>query len=153
MVYRKVLAENRKARHDYSIIETFQAGIALVGTEVKSVRAGKVNLKDSFGRVEHGEIWLYNMHIGPYEKGSIYNLEPKRRRKLLLTRREIKNLIGRTSEKGLTLVPLKLYAFKNWIKVDLALAKPKKMYEKRETLKRKEAEREIERSLSAKRKK
>ncbi|MFC1560251.1 SsrA-binding protein SmpB, partial [Candidatus Margulisiibacteriota bacterium] len=108
-MYRKVVSENRKARHEYAILETYQAGIALAGTEVKSVRNGKVNLKDSFGRVEHGEIWLYNAHISPYEKGSIYNLDPKRPRKLLLKKQELKKLIGKVSEKGLTLVPLKMY--------------------------------------------
>lgn len=148
MVYYKVIAENRKARHDYTIIEVIQAGIALAGTEVKSIREGKVNLKDSFARVEHGEVWLYNMHVSSYEKGSRYNLKPERPRKLLLNKGEIKKLIGRTSEKGLTLVPLKLYALRDWIKIELALAKPKKLYEKRESIRKKEAEREVERALS-----
>jgi len=151
-MYKKVLAENRKAWHDYSIIETMQAGIELSGTEVKSVRNGKATLKDSFGRVERGEIWLYNMHISPYEKGNRYNLEPDRPRKLLLKKQEIKKLIGRISEKGLTLIPLKLYARGNWVKVDLALVKSKKLFEKRDAIKKKEAEREIERNLSLRRK-
>ncbi|MFC1768108.1 SsrA-binding protein SmpB [Candidatus Margulisiibacteriota bacterium] len=152
-MYRKVVSENRKARHEYAILETYQAGIALAGTEVKSVRNGKVNLKDSFGRVEHGEIWLYNAHISPYEKGSIYNLDPKRPRKLLLKKQELKKLIGKVSEKGLTLVPLKMYIRGNWVKVDLAVAKPKKQYEKRDTIKKKESDREIERGLSLRRRK
>jgi SsrA-binding protein len=146
--YKKVLSENRKAFFDFTILETFQAGISLKGTEVKSIRLGKANLKDSFGRVENGEIWLYNMHISPYEQGGRYNLNPIRERKLLLNKGELKKLIGRVQEKGLTLIPLKLYLMDNWVKVDLALAKSKKEYEKREKIKKKEAAREIERAFS-----
>jgi len=146
--YKKVLSENRKAFFDYSIIESFQAGIALKGTEVKSIRMGKANLNDSFARVEKGEIWLYNMHISPYEQGGRYNLNPIRERKLLLNRNEMKKLIGRVQEKGLTLVPLKIYLMGNWVKVDLALAKSKKLYEKREKIKKREVEREVSRAFS-----
>ncbi len=151
--YKKVLAENRKAFFDYTVLETFQAGIALKGTEVKSIRLGKANLKDSFGRVENGEIWLYNMHISPYEQGGRYNLNPIRERKLLLNKGEMKKLIGRVQEKGLTLIPLKLYLMDNWVKVDLALAKSKKEYEKREKIKKKEAAREVERAFADRQKK
>ena len=145
--YKKVLAENRKAFFDYAIIESYQAGIALKGGEVKSVRLGHANLKDSFARVEKGELWLYNMHIAPYEQGGRYNLEPTRQRKLLLHKNEMKKLIGRVQEKGLTLIPLKIYLMGNWVKVDLALAKSKKMFEKRESIKKKETQREIARAL------
>jgi len=147
--YKKVLAENRKAFFDYTILETFQAGISLNGTEVKSIRLGRANLKDSFARVNKGEIWLHNMHVSPYEQGGRYNLNPIRERKLLLNRNELKKLIGRVQEKGLTLVPLKLYLMDNWVKVDLALAKSKKEYEKREKIKKKETDREVARAFSA----
>ena len=147
--YKKVLAENRKAFFDYTILETFQAGISLKGTEVKSIRLGKANLKDSFARVYKGEIWLHNMHVSPYEQGGRYNLNPIRERKLLLNKGELKKLIGRVQEKGLTLVPLKLYLMDNWVKVDLALAKSKKEYEKREKIKKKETDREVARAFSA----
>jgi len=151
--YKKVLAENRKAFFDYTIIESYQAGIVLKGTEVKSIRLGRVNLKDSFARIDKGGVWLYNMHISPYEQGGRYNMNPIRERKLLLNKNEMKKLIGRVQEKGLTLIPLKLYLMDNWVKVDLALAKSKKMFEKREKIKKKEAEREVARALSAKLKK
>jgi len=147
--YKKVLAENRKAFFDYTILETFQAGISLKGTEVKSIRLGKANLRDSFARVDKGEIWLHNMHVSPYEQGGRYNLNPIRERKLLLNRNELKKLIGRVQEKGLTLVPLKIYLMDNWVKVDLALAKSKKEYEKREKIKKKETDREVARAFSA----
>ena len=146
--YKKVLAENRKAFFDYTILETFQAGISLNGTEVKSIRLGRANLKDSFARVNKGEIWLHNMHVSPYEQGGRYNLNPIRERKLLLNRNELKKLIGRVQEKGLTLVPLKIYLMDNWVKVDLALAKSKKEYEKREKIKKKETDREVARAFS-----
>jgi len=151
--YKKILSENRKAHFDYTILETYQAGIALKGTEVKSIRMGKVNLKDSFARIDKGEIWLYNMHVSPYEQGGRYNLNPIRERKLLMNRNEMNKLIGRVQEKGLTLVPLKLYLMDNWVKVDLALAKSKKEFEKREKIKKKETAREMERALSARLKK
>ena len=148
--YYKVVAENRKARHDYSIIETVTAGIILTGNEIKSIRSGRVNLKDCFGRPENGVIWLYNMHITPYEKGSYTNLEPTRKRKLLLKKGEIRKLIGRVAEKGLSLIPLKLFFKGNWAKIDLAVAKPKKTYQKKETLKKKDIDREVERTLKEK---
>jgi len=151
--YKKVLAENRKAFFDYTILETFQAGISLKGTEVKSIRLGKANLKDSFARVDKGEIWLHNMHVSPYEQGGRYNLNPIRERKLLLNKGELKKLIGRVQEKGLTLIPLKLYLMDNWVKVDLALAKSKKEYEKREKIKKKETDREVARAFSVRIKK
>ena len=143
----KIITENRKARHDYSIIETFEAGIVLRGTEVKSLREGKANLKDSFAMVEDEEVFLHNCHISPYTHGNIYNHNPLRIRKLLLHKSEINKLIGKTVEKGLTLIPLKLY-FKNGIaKVELALAKGKKLHDKREDIKKKTAMREIEKAF------
>jgi SsrA-binding protein len=151
--YKKILSENRKAHFDYTILETYQAGISLKGTEVKSIRMGNVNLKDSFARIDKGEIWLYNMHVSPYEQGGRYNLNPIRERKLLMNRNEMNKLIGRVQEKGLTLVPLKLYLMDNWVKVDLALAKSKKQFEKRDKIKKKETAREMERALSARLKK
>ena len=147
--FKKVLAENRKAHFDYAILETYQTGIVLKGSEVKSIRLGHANLKDSFARAEKGELWLYNMHISPYEQGGRYNLEPTRQRKLLMNKNEMKKLIGRVQEKGLTLIPLKIYLMGNWVKVDLALAKSKKMFEKRETIKKKETQREIARAFSS----
>lgn len=143
----KVICENRKARHDYFIIETFEAGIALSGTEVKSLRAGRGNLKDSFARIERGELWLYDMHISPYEQGNRFNHEPKRPRKLLMHRSEILRLYGRTREKGFGLVPLKCYFKDGRVKVELALVKGKKLYDRREEIAARDARREIERAL------
>ena len=128
----KVITENRKARHDYTIEESFEAGIELKGTEVKSMRAGRANLKDSFAVIENGELYLYGMHISPYEHGNIFNVEPMRPRKLLMHKKEIMRLLGKTKEQGLTLVPLKAYFKKDKIKIELALAKGKKLYDKRE---------------------
>ena len=150
LVYYKVIAENRKAYHDYTILEKFNAGLCLAGTEVKSVRQGRANLKDGFGKVEKQEIWLYNVHITPYEKGSVWVQAATRPRKLLLNRGEIKKIIGKVAEKGFTLVPLKLFLSGNWVKVEMGLAKAKKNYEKRETIRRKTSEREIERALKEK---
>ncbi len=142
------LITNRKARHDYHILETFEAGIALVGTEVKSLREGKGNLKDSFARVENGELFLYNMHISPYEKGNIFNEDPLRTRKLLMHKKEIHRLAGQVKEKGLTLIPLKVYLNeRGLIKVELALAKGKALYDKREDIKRRDANREMEKAF------
>jgi SsrA-binding protein len=138
----KNIAENRKAFHDYHILETFEAGIVLVGTEVKSIREGSANLRDSFARVEDGEVWLYNVHINPYSHRGYSDHEPTRRRKLLLHRQEIRKLIGKTVEKGLTLVPTRLYFKNGHVKVALALARGKQAHDKRETVKRREAERE-----------
>lgn len=144
----KVLVTNRKANHDYHILETYEAGIALKGTEVKSLRAGKGNLKDSFARVENGEIFLYNMHISPYEKGNIFNKDPVRTRKLLMHKREINRLYGLVKEKGITLVPLKVYLNeKGRVKVELAVAKGKTLYDRREDIKRRDAERDMEKAF------
>jgi len=141
--YFKVAAENRKARFDYQIIEVFKAGLILQGNEVKSIRLGNANLKDSFARADKGEIWLHNMHISPYSAADQNKIDPLRKRQLLLNKRELVKLSSKAAEKGLTLVPLKVYFDGNWAKVDLALAKAKKKYEKRDTLRRREAEREI----------
>ncbi|GAA4718116.1 SsrA-binding protein SmpB [Brevibacillus fulvus] len=143
----KTLAQNRKARHDYHIEDVYEAGIALTGTEIKSLRAGRVQLKDSFARIENGEVMLHNVHISPYEQGNRYNHEPERTRKLLLRRLEILKLIGLTREKGYSLVPLSIYLKGGWAKVELALARGKKNYDKREDLKKKDAARDIQRAL------
>jgi len=143
----KVITENRKARHDYTIEESFEAGIELKGTEVKSMRAGRANLKDSFAVIENGELYLYGMHISPYEHGNIFNVEPMRPRKLLMHKKEIMRLLGKTKEQGLTLVPLKAYFKKDKIKIELALAKGKKLYDKREAAAEKTAKREIEKAM------
>lgn len=141
----KQVAQNKKAYHDYFIEETYEAGIVLQGTEIKSIRAGKVNLKDSYARIQNGEAWLYSMHVSPYEQGNRYNHDPLRPRKLLLHKREINKLLGETKEVGYALVPVKLYLKNGFCKVLLGLAKGKKNYDKREDLKKKEAKREIER--------
>jgi len=138
----KSIAENRKAFHDYHIIETFEAGIVLVGTEVKSIREGSANLRDSFARLEGGEVWLYNVHINPYSHRGYTDHEPTRKRKLLLHRQEIRKLIGKTVEKGMTLVPTRLYFKDGHVKVSLALAKGKQAHDKRETIKRRDIDRE-----------
>lgn len=149
--YYKVAAENRKARFDYNILEVYKAGLVLTGNEVKSIRLGRINLQDSFARAEKGEVWLYGMHITPYSSASsAVKVDPLRRRKILLNHREMVKLIGKVAEKGLTLVPLKVYFDGNWAKVDLGLAKSKKKYEKREKLRRQTAEREIERAFKGK---
>lgn len=140
---RRVVVSNRKARHDYNIIETLEAGIALTGTEVKSLRQGNANLQDSFALIRNGEVWLEGMHISPYEHGNIYNHDPKRRRKLLLKKKEIRKLLSKVSEKGLTLVPLSVYFKGPYAKVELAVARGKKLYDKREAV----AQRDIERKL------
>lgn len=144
----KVVADNRKARHDYFIEETYEAGIALAGTEVKSIRAGKVSLRDSYAEVLDGEVFLQQMHISPYEKGNRFNHDPKRPRKLLLHKREIKRLLGQTTQKGYTLIPLRLYFKRGRVKVELALGRGKKLYDKREDIARRDAQREIARALS-----
>ena len=138
----KNIAENRKAFHDYHIVETFEAGIVLVGTEVKAIREGSANLRDSFARLEDGQVWLYNVHINPYSHRGYADHLPTRKRKLLLHRHEIRKLIGKTVEKGMTLVPTKLYFKNGHVKVALALAKGKQAHDKRETIKRREADRE-----------
>ena len=136
------IAENRKAFHDFHLLETFEAGLVLLGTEVKAIREGRVNLRDSFARVEDGEVFLYNVHISPYSHRGYADHEPLRRRKLLLHRDEIRKLIGKTVEKGMTLVPVRLYFKNGRVKVAVSLAKGKKDYDKRETIKRRETERE-----------
>jgi len=143
----KILATNRKAYHDYHIDETFEAGIALTGTEIKSVRAGSINLRDSYAQVKNGELWLLNAHIAPYEPASRQNVDPYRDRKLLMHRREIMRLFGRVQEKGFTLVPLKVYLKKNRAKVELGLARGKKLYDKREAISQRDAAREMARAV------
>lgn len=146
----KVVAQNKKAGHDYFIEETYEAGIVLQGTEIKSIRAGRVNLKDSFARIHNGEVFLYNMHISPYEQGNRFNHDPLRTRKLLLHRKQISKLIGETKEQGYALVPLKMYLKDGFAKVLIGLGKGKKNYDKREDLKKKEAKREMEKAFKAK---
>lgn len=136
------IAENRKAFHDYHILDTWEAGMVLLGTEVKSIREGRVNLRDSFARIEKGEVWLYNVNISSYSHRGYADHEPLRQRKLLMHRDEIRKLIGKTTEKGMTLVPLRLYFKNGRVKVAVGLAKGKKDYDKRETIKRREVERE-----------
>ena len=143
---RKVVARNKKALHEYHILETWEAGIALAGPEVKSIRAGKVSLAEAFGTVERGEVWLQDMHVSPYDPASIWNTDPLRPRRLLLHRSEIRKLIGSVQEKGLTLVPLDLYIRDGHVKVTLALARGKKLHDKREALKERVVRREIERA-------
>ena len=145
------IAENRKAFHDFHLLETFEAGIALLGTEVKAIREGRVNLRDSFARVEDGEVFLYNVNISPYSHRGYADHEPLRRRKLLLHRDEIRKLIGKTVEKGMTLVPVRLYYKKGRVKVAVSLAKGKKEYDKRETIKRREADRETRAAIKSRR--
>ena len=138
----RTIAENRKARHDYHILDTWEAGVALLGTEVKSIREGRVNLRDSYARIDNGEVWMLNVHISPYSHRGSSNHEELRQRKLLLHRDEIRKMVGRVAERGLTLVPLELYFKKGRVKVQLALAKGKQAHDKRETLRRREVERE-----------
>jgi SsrA-binding protein len=142
---RKLVASNRKARHDYAILDVFEAGIALTGTEVKSLRAGRASLVDAFAQEKDGEFFLYGMHVPEYAQGTWTNHEPRRTRKLLLTRHEITRLIGKLKESGLTLVPLSLYFSDGWAKVELALARGKKSYDKRQDLAKRDANREIAR--------
>ncbi|MEA4826987.1 MAG: SsrA-binding protein SmpB [Clostridium sp.] len=141
------LAQNRKAYHDYFIDEVFEAGIALVGTEVKSIRGGKANLKDSYAQVKNGEIFVCNMHVSPYEKGNIFNKDPLRERKLLLHKKEIDTLLGYTAQKGFTLIPLSLYLKKGRVKLALGVARGKKNYDKRDAIAEKSAKRDIDRQM------
>jgi len=149
---RKVIASNRKARHDYAIIDTFECGVVLVGTEVKSLRAGKASLADAFATVDNGEVWLRNLHIPEYALGTWTNHVPRRSRKLLLHREQISRLVGKTREGGLTLVPLSLYFSDGKVKVELALARGKRTHDKRQDLARRDAEREIARVAGRRRK-
>jgi SsrA-binding protein len=141
------IAKNRQGRHDYHILETWEAGIVLTGTEVKALREGKANISDAYGTVRNGEIFLLNLHISPYERGGYTNHEPTRTRKLLLHRKEIRRLIGAVEREGLTLVPLELYFKKGVAKVALALGKGKKLHDKRETERQRDADREMARAL------
>src|ERR687886_1130883 len=143
----KTLATNRQAFHDYNVLETVEAGLALAGTEVKSIRAGNVNLRDAFARAQDGEIWLWNAHIAPFEQGNRWNHEPRRPRRLLLHTREIGRLLRKVTESGNTLVPLRLYDRKGKIKLELALARGKKQYDKRAAIAEREAKREIDRAI------
>ncbi|OGI03113.1 MAG: SsrA-binding protein [Candidatus Melainabacteria bacterium GWF2_37_15] len=143
----KVIATNKKAYHDYHILEKYQAGIVLTGTEIKSVRAGRVQLKDSFAKIENGEAWLYKSHISKYEMGNVYNHEPERKRKLLLNKQEIRKLEDKLKGASETLIPLRMYLVNGWAKVELGLAKGKKLYDKREDKQKKDVKRDIERAM------
>ncbi len=144
----QVIIDNRRARHEYEILETLEAGLELTGTEVKSIRAGKANLQDAFILIREGEAWLLNMHISPHNTASkVFNHDPTRRRKLLLHRREITRLRGTIEQKGLTMIPLKLVLSRGWIKAHIAVARGKKLYDKRQSLKEKQVNREVQREL------
>lgn len=143
----KLIANNKKAYHDYFILDTYEAGISLAGTEVKSMRMGKCSIKESFIRIENGEVFVYGMHISPYEKGNIFNKDPLRVRKLLLHRQEINKLLGKMKEKGMTLVPLKVYLKGSLVKVEIGLAKGKKLYDKRADIAKKDQAREAQRDF------
>ena len=143
----KVFVTNRRAFHDYHILESIEAGIALTGTEIKSIRAGRVNLRDGYARVQGREAWLYNVHISPYDQGNRYNHEPTRPRKLLLHRGEIGRLAGKSQEQGLTLVPLRIYERRGHAKVELAVVRGKRQYDKREAIAEREAKRDIDRAV------
>jgi SsrA-binding protein len=149
---KKVVASNRKARHEFEILETFEAGLVLRGPEVKSLREGKVGFQDAFARLEGGEVWLHSLHISPYEQANRYNEDPLRPRKLLLNRQEIRRLVGRVEEKGLTLVPLEIYFRRGFAKVTIALARGRKLYDKREKLKRRTQDEEARRAMDSHRK-
>jgi len=146
---RKVVARNRKARHEYEILDTFEAGMELKGPEVKSLRAGNVSFQDSFARVDGGEVWLHSLHISPYEQANRFNQDPVRTRRLLLNRNEIRQMVIKTEEKGLTLVPLEIYFTKGYAKLTLAVARGKKLHDKRETLKRRQQDREARRAVES----
>jgi SsrA-binding protein len=146
---RKTIALNRRARHEYFIEDTYTAGLVLVGTEVKSLRAGKVNLSDAYARIErNGEVFLHNMHVSPFEQGNRYNVDPIRSRKLLLNRREIERLAALTQQKGLTLVPLSLFFERGFAKLELGVGRGKKLYDKRESIAERDRDREARRALA-----
>ena len=147
----KIIADNRKAHNDYHLLDTFEAGISLLGTEVKSIREGGANLRDSFARIEAGEVWIYNVHIRAYSNRGYSDHDPTRRRKLLLHRQEIKKLIGKTTERGMTIVPVRMYLKNGRVKVAISLAKGKKAHDKRETIKRREADRETRAAVKERR--
>lgn len=144
---RKIVATNRKARHDYEILDTIEAGIALMGSEIKSIRAGSVNLREGYVQARDDELWLINTHIASYDQAGIYGHEPLRPRKLLLHRKEIERILARVQEKGLTLIPTQLYLVRGRAKVEIALARGKRQYDKREALRKRDSQRQIERSL------
>ena len=144
---KKTVATNRRARHEYDVLERLEAGIALSGPEVKSIRAGKVSIAEAFARVENGEVWLYDMHVSPYEAASLWNGDPLRPRKLLLNRKEIRKLVGGVEEKGRTLVPLEIYFKRGRAKVEIAVARGRKLHDKRAEMKKQEAKREVERAV------
>lgn len=143
----KLIANNKKAYHDYFILDTYETGISLAGTEVKSLRMGKCSIKESFVRIENGEVYIYGMHISPYEKGNIFNKDPLRPRKLLLHKYEINKLLGKTKEKGIAIVPLKVYFKGSLVKVEIGLAKGKKLYDKRQDIAKKDQQREASRDF------
>ena len=143
----KLIANNKKAYHDYFILDTYETGISLAGTEVKSLRMGKCSIKESFVRIENGEVFIYGMHISPYEKGNIFNKDPLRPRKLLLHKYEINKLLGKTKEKGIAIVPLKVYFKGTLVKVEIGLAKGKKLYDKRQDIAKKDQQREASRDF------
>lgn len=143
----KLIANNKKAYHDYFILDTYEAGIALHGTEVKSLRMGKCSVKESFIRVENGEVFIYGMHVSPYEKGNIFNKDPLRPRKLLLHKAEINKMLGKTKEKGMAIVPLKVYFKGSLVKVEIGLARGKKLYDKRNDIAKKDQQREAQRDF------
>ena len=147
---KKIVANNPTARHNYTIEDTYEAGIVLTGTEIKSIRNGKVNLKDSYANIKNGEIFIYGMHISPYEHGNIYNKDPLRTRKLLLNRREINQLTGLIKQKGLTLVPICLYFSGNFLKIELGVGKGKKLYDKRQDIAKRDAEKRMRKQISLK---
>jgi SsrA-binding protein len=144
---RKIITDNRKARYLYELLETYQAGIELQGTEVKSIRAGRVNMQDGYALVRNGEAWLINVHISPYETSAYFNHEPRRTRKLLLHRKEINKLIGLVEQKGLTLVPTKMYFKNGLVKVEIAVGRGKKLHDKRDTMKKRDDQRQMERAM------
>ncbi|MBR5521810.1 MAG: SsrA-binding protein SmpB [Oscillospiraceae bacterium] len=143
----QTITVNRVARHEYFVLETFEAGIELFGTEIKSIRNGSVNLKESWADIQNGEVFVYGMHISPYEKGNIFNKDPFRVRKLLLHKKEINKLMGKIKQDGLTLVPLSLYFKKQYVKVELGLCKGKKLYDKRDAMAKRDAKRDIDRAI------
>lgn len=143
----KLIANNKKAYHEYFILETFEAGISLHGTEVKSMRMGKCSIKEAFVRIENGEVFVYGMHVSPYEKGNIFNKDPLRVKKLLLHKSEISKMLGKTKEKGMAIVPLKVYLKGSLVKVEIGLAKGKKLYDKRDTIAKKDQQREAQREF------
>ena len=143
----QTITVNRAARHEYFVLETYEAGIELFGTEIKSIRNGSVNLKESWADIQNGEVFVYGMHISPYEKGNIFNKDPFRVRKLLLHKKEINKLMGKLKQEGLTLIPLSLYFKKQYVKVELGLCKGKKLYDKREAIAKRDAKRDIDRAM------